>query len=240
MTVQKKRVPNRSEGSRERKDFVTIGGPNVFGQIGKVEFQDNYGYNYENGNSDLGGAKETPSKKQWQQAARAVLRDLEGLPIETIEDVRGYIARVRDKPLHARDEAPKKREERRKAEEREGSPRFRQDQNAPGLADAFEVAHSVEPAELWADRDGTENPVEFIQRVYEKELGSLTRAALSRVDYRLYQAYAKWLERHPNEPFRLRTQPQPPRVAEGVTVARIRRQKRDAARRLRERRMQKS
>jgi hypothetical protein len=52
--------------------------------------------------------------------------------------------------------------------------------------------------EEWADRPARENPVAFIERVYAHWLGKgLTRAHLRELDRSLYQALAKWLERHP-------------------------------------------
>jgi hypothetical protein len=60
-----------------------------------------------------------------------------------------------------------------------------------------------EAPEKWSERTTgrAENPVAFIRRVYAPWLGKgLTRAHLSKIDYALYQAHAKWQERHPNDP----------------------------------------
>lgn len=70
------------------------------------------------------------------------------------------------------------------------------------------VPHS---AELWANRPNKrgESPAAWIQRVYAAELeaGTLTRAALREADLPLYQAYATWIRRHPDDDLALPAQP---------------------------------
>lgn len=66
-----------------------------------------------------------------------------------------------------------------------------------------EAASMLVPSELWADRKTgrAENPAAFIRRVYVKEIanGSLTKPDLLKADKRLYQAYATWISRHPED-----------------------------------------
>lgn len=63
------------------------------------------------------------------------------------------------------------------------------------------AAHFPEKApELWADRpkDSRESPADFILRVYQPWLGSgFARPDLRTLDIPLYQAFAKWIARHP-------------------------------------------
>ena len=60
-----------------------------------------------------------------------------------------------------------------------------------------------EAPELWADRKGRkENPVASIRRVYGRWLGrGLTRSHLRTLDLALYQAFAVWMHRHPDQAF---------------------------------------
>ncbi|MFZ5693936.1 MAG: hypothetical protein ACOY5F_22100 [Pseudomonadota bacterium] len=68
-------------------------------------------------------------------------------------------------------------------------------------ADETGVVHFPEKApELWADRpkDSRESPADFILRVYQPWLGSgFARPDLRALDIPLYQAFAKWIARHP-------------------------------------------
>jgi len=68
---------------------------------------------------------------------------------------------------------------------------------------------SLRPAELWANRPNKrgESPAAWVKRVYAAELaaGTLTRAAILEADQPLYQAYATWIRRHPEDDLEIPT-----------------------------------
>lgn len=72
-----------------------------------------------------------------------------------------------------------------------------------------EIVLPLEAPLLWqTHRQGRENPVEFIERVYAPWIGKgLSKADIRRLDRPLYQAAATWISRHGAPSYDLPTRP---------------------------------
>lgn len=63
------------------------------------------------------------------------------------------------------------------------------------------------PSKMWEDREKGINPRQFIEKYYSQYLiDGLPRAAIRNADKKLYLAYAKWIERHPEDDLGLITE----------------------------------